>query len=75
MRTFTHLRVVTYYWSYQMRELNVQELNVISGGMGPIDLTPLFAGLVGIGVIGGLILAGIGFCTYQFVTNYKVVHV
>ena len=58
-----------------MRELNNTELCAISGGMGPIDLTPLVAGLVGIGVIGGLIVAGIGFCTYQFVTNYKVVHV
>ncbi len=58
-----------------MRELNNKELNAISGGMGPIDLGPLFAGLVGIGVISGLVIAGIGFGAYQLYSSYTLVHV
>lgn len=58
-----------------MRELNNTELCSISGGMGPIDFTPMIVGLVGMGVIGGLILAGVGFGAYQLYSSYKLVHV
>jgi hypothetical protein len=58
-----------------MRELNDMELNTIAGGMGPIDLTPIIGGFIGLGVIGGLILAGVGYGAYQLYSSYKLVHV
>lgn len=58
-----------------MRELNNAELCEISGGMGPIDLTPIVLGIGAIGFAGGLIVAGIAYGAYQLYSSYKLVHV